>query len=227
MSYKVKMLTSEIIHLQFPNNRAMKKHLMRFQLYAEHPVFKKKIFSKKEYINWYLSIYGGKASDVYDIWLGCNIPHTAFKPFWEGAFKTMSREENRVLKTLSCLRGKRFYLIASADGDLGVMKHELAHAFFGTNADYRKKAKNIVFRLSDEARKVIKERLYYCDYDKSTILDETHAFLLDGLKSFNSVFVCGEPKMPKPVEAEFVKISKDIRVLFKATVQNSGLSLEG
>ncbi|WP_213030935.1 hypothetical protein, partial [Acinetobacter baumannii] len=70
-------------------------------------------------------------------WSGFNVPSTAFAPFYAGAFDPLTHKERRLLALFAGLKG-RFYVIGIYEGRGSTLTHELAHALFFTDSDYRK-----------------------------------------------------------------------------------------
>jgi len=178
MKVKLKSIFKNIFLLEFQSNRQMASALLRFQEYYECREFRGKIFTVDEYKQWYISEYG--AFTYYDDWDGFNFPNTALKPFFKGKFDPISEKEKEIL---GMFKGKRapYYVIALAekkDKTLLVeeFKHELAHALFHIDKQYRKEIISILSKY--DISKIKNEIINMGDYCSSVIEDEIQAYIL-------------------------------------------------
>ena len=112
---------------------------IRFQEHYESPQFRNKIFTLGQLKNWYSIKYG---ADTYNKdWTGFNFPSRILEPFRQGLFDPLTKEEKRLIKLLK-YRNDDFYIIgANSDSTL---RHELTHALYHNNKDYRKKINQLL-----------------------------------------------------------------------------------
>lgn len=145
---------SNIYHLVFPHPRTllgdvdMAFHFLRFQEHYEGPAFKGTVFSWAQYVAWYKSVRGS-FSYPWD-WGGYNIPGHSLKAFRAGAFDPLTRREQAMLRALEGV-GDGDYVIGSWRGSAGAMEHELAHAFWHVDAQY-KAAVRVILAGGDYAK---------------------------------------------------------------------------
>lgn len=215
MRLVVEELTSNILHVQFDSYESMVRHLLRFQEYVEHPKFKHKIFTAKQYQKWYSEEYG-PFNQVFDDWAGCNIPKRAFVPFFDGKFNPLSREEKKILNLLEPYRNTKFYLITSVKGDPSAFKHELAHGLYNTDKKYKETVTNILDELSVGLKSKMTDELRGMQYTDPVIADEIHAYLIDGVSFFKSIMQ-NPKRFNKRETAEFKKKTKQLREMLKDT----------
>ena len=179
--FEVSRPYAHILHLQFPDRPGMLGdvdmafHFLRFQEHYESPKFKGTVFSWAQYVAWYKSARGG-FSYPWD-WAGYNFPGHILKPFRAGAFDPLTRREQAMLKALEAA-GDQDYVIGSLGSDLGSLKHELAHAFWHLDGDYRAKVQAVLaggdYRSQEAA-------LAEGDgYDPSVFQDEIQACAVEG-----------------------------------------------
>lgn len=157
--------------LQFEKELDMSKTFIRFQEYYESPKFKNKIFTLSEYKEWYIK-EKGQFSYYYD-WGGFNIPSYILKPFYNGKFNPLSHKEKILLKLFKNINND-FYIISVCNKDNLI--HELAHALFYTNKQYKKEVINILkkFNMTN-----YKNELFSIGYHNDVLLDEIHAYALE------------------------------------------------
>jgi hypothetical protein len=165
---------------------------LRFTEHHESPGFKGKIFSLEEYIAWYTATSpGGMATGrftYYEDWEGFTLPSAALKLFYEGKFPDLTANEKQLLNIFNGvsdgLKGRRFCIIGTYDGDQGdVMQHEIAHALWNMNKEYRMAARGILRGINPAVKAEIRN-LYFlksAGYNPSCWLDETQAYIIDSL----------------------------------------------
>jgi len=84
------------------------------------------------------------------------------------------------LSAVSKIPNKNFYLIGTVKGDDRALDHELAHAFFWKDEEYRNDMISLVNSIpnKDELLRILKEER---GYGKDVLFDEAQAFLSTGL----------------------------------------------
>jgi uncharacterized protein with PQ loop repeat len=176
---QVRQIKPYLYHVNFRNMYEMASMFLRFQEYYESPEFKGKVFTLKEFKKWYSKNFGrdGKFT-YYEDWSGFNIPSEVLKPFYEGKFDPLSKKEKALLEEFKDVKGD-FYIIGTFDSYKYIdetLRHEIAHAMFRYNPEYKKE---IIAALGDEKYEDIVDVLKNkWGYNNSVIQDETHAFLL-------------------------------------------------
>ncbi len=173
---RLEEVIKDAFHLTFPMPEEMNSTFIRFSAYSENEHFKGKIFSvedlKKHYGGSYLF-------DRFSRRSGRNIPSAVLKPFYDGKFNPLSKHEQNLLNVFSHKKNDRFYITAtSADGNPSIKKHELAHALFYINSEYRVEVNKVLGELDGSLReKVEKDMLNRFFYHPSVLDDELHARL--------------------------------------------------
>lgn len=151
---------------------------MRFQEYYENPQFKNTIFTCGQLKQWYSLRYGSD-SYVRD-WSGFNFPSTVLTPFRNGLFDPLTKEETNLLNLFK-YRHDSFYIIGANADD--VLRHELAHALYFHNSNYRNK----IITYFDKHKKEIKSSIRYLldkGYHPEVIYDELQAYITDNDNEF-------------------------------------------
>jgi len=177
-------ILKNIYWLEFDSNQEMCSTFLRFQEHYESPKFAGKYFSLEEFIVWYQGDYD--EFTYYDDWSGFNIPSRILNPFREGHFDPLTEQEQHLLELFSD-KSEPFYIIGTtkpkmptaSEEERLVLQHETAHGLFCANSDYRKEVLQTLTQLSDSTRKQLREWLLP-EYAESSIVDEIHAYLLDG-----------------------------------------------
>ena len=148
---------------------------MRFQEFYEsaNPKFRNNIFTVGQLRCWYSETYG--ANDYHISWTGFNFPSKVLEPFKSGLFDPLTPEESNLLNLLK-YRTDRFYVIGSQDNL--TLRHELAHALYDSDANYRFEIDKF---LSKHKTKLSKSYKYLLDkgYCKEVLNDELQAYITD------------------------------------------------
>jgi hypothetical protein len=177
VSFTVNEILPRIYHLEFNSRKDLASTLMRFQEHYESPRFKGECFELDEFIRWYKSTRHGKFSYFTD-WSGFNFPSKTLAPFKKGEFKNISTREAQVLELFKS--GRKFYIIGTFKSqskrlDISTKNHEIAHALFYLNPEYKKKVLKCLKNVNlNPIFKFLKKEGYHPD----VFLDEAHAYLM-------------------------------------------------
>jgi len=172
---------SRIFWLNISTRQELASTFLRFQEYYESPEFASKIFTLQEFRKWYKG--DDKEFTYYDDWSGFNVPSWVLDPFREGKFLNVSSREQWLLDLFKDQDGK-FYIIGTCgkdDTDQQTLKHEIAHGMFYVNAEYKEKVLNTLKGLTKDSASKIRQYLIG-DYHENSIIDETHAYVLEGME---------------------------------------------
>lgn len=171
----LKKITPNILHLVFTKQSEMSRTMLRFQEHYESPKFRNKIFTLKEFKDWYRNRTESGKFTYYHDWGGFNVPGFIFKPFLIGQFKNLTAREKKVLILLKDTNLDKTYIIATLK-DNDALRHEIAHGLFYTKPSYKKSALQII--KSGNLKK-LKKHLLSHGYCKQVLNDECQAYLLD------------------------------------------------
>lgn len=172
-----KKVGKNIFLLTFDSSQEAARNLLRFQEHYESPKFRNKIFSLDEFKKWYTKYRKETEFTYYTDWTGFNFPSYVFMPFYSGAFRNLTIEENRVLNLFRNETGP-YYIIGISKGDKKTLKHELMHGLFYTNQKYQHKALEIIGSHKDvETLDTIRSYLSRLGYHADVIEDELHAYI--------------------------------------------------
>lgn len=159
--------------LRFKTQYQLASTFLRIQEHYESPEFHGRIFTLEQYMDWYAAQRGNFT--YYQDWSGFNVPSTALQPFYDGKFDPLTEKEQRLLGLFKKLRG-RFYIIGIYDGGhRGSLTHELAHALFFIDEDYRDAVRGAM-RGYDTSR--LEKQLADAGYARHVIPDEVQAYIV-------------------------------------------------
>jgi hypothetical protein len=159
----------------------MTTSLIRAQEFWDSPKFRNvEGFTLEEYMDWYVKNEVNEEFDYLTYTIGMNLPSSVFFPFFEGRFDPLSESEKRALDKVHKVvsENPQCSVVASFDGNLKILRHEIAHGLFYTNPDYRTDVREILKTIHSQDRKSINQFLVRGHYHHATWLDETHAYVM-------------------------------------------------
>ena len=157
----------------------------RAQEYYESPSpkFHGKNFSIWDYMKWYDKKNGCGFSYGAD-WSGFNIPLKNVRECYERLNKLESPYDKTMDSILDKLKVQfeDSYLIGCSNTKDSVFKHEVCHATYYTDKNYKKQMDNLTEGLPKKYYDVFKKNLIEMGYASKVIKDEIQAYLQYGYK---------------------------------------------
>jgi hypothetical protein len=174
-------LAPGVYHLRFKNAVRMASALMRFQEFYESRKFRGTYFSREEFEAWYATMTGG-STYAHDWAHGFNFPGSVLRSFFKGKFSPLTVDESQVLRFFDDKPLPRTYVIATPQGaDPRLLKHELAHALYFLDPEYKKEVNTALHEVDLEPlQKLFAEHLELSHYHKAVLMDEFQAYLAHG-----------------------------------------------
>lgn len=212
------LLKRKIIFLNFASHSKMIKAILRPQEFFENKRWINNVFTWGEYKRWSKK---ERNEDPGESWAGCAIPRYAFYPFSVGAWKP-SKEEKAVWDLIkdeynlfdNVMPGvgyKPFFVIGLYRGGNQHFRHEMAHALYALDYLYQQIVDSIIEEASLDLQEIIASFLARHDYAVFRRMDETHAYLMDGIKYWEWV---DKKIRTKKLRNEFKRLSKKLRKNF-------------
>jgi hypothetical protein len=163
---------------------------VRVQEYYESPEFKDKVFSLEEFIDYWSNEFGNGCFDYPVKWAGFNIPGKVLANWYELNSNTIRDKEKVLIDKVNArikkdkLKMEEIYLIGvynQSQNKKLVINHELAHALYSLDKDYKLKCEKIFEKIeSDDMGKLciesIKEELHDMGYGENVFMDEIQAY---------------------------------------------------
>jgi len=172
--------------LEFNTQKELALAFCRVEEYYEGPEkVNGKYLTLEEFIDAYMNEDG--RLDYFHEWTGFNIPGNIYKEWWsyDNANKTKweTTLADEVSKKLDL--EKPFYIIGGVKGDINVIDHEIAHALYYMNADYKSEMEELNYEFYKTYRihfsKMVK-KLKAMGYGENVIRDEIQAYMSTSLK---------------------------------------------
>lgn len=179
---------------------------VRFQEYYESPRFKGEVFTLEEFESWYQESRGASTFTYYDDWSGFNIPGWVIEDF-AIKFHYLSKDEEWLVNKVwdAMVDNSPYYVIGAAKGEQDTFQHEIAHALFYLNNDYKAKV-TAILDANTALLAPLGQHLRDMGYGESVIEDEKHAYLLTERRYMNSLGLWLE---------EFKSLNSQIYQIFK------------
>jgi hypothetical protein len=191
MNYQISQLYDSIFHVRCETQEDLAYLFLRSQEYYEsrNIEFYRQNFKIDAFKEWYCRCFTGEDTFTYPYdWCGFNVPGAIALSAIKGAFKIgdNNKYDEAMLEVIQhCQKDStRFYLIGTMDevSDLqtlsSALAHELAHAFYYVDSDYR----NTMNQLTAPILHRMQVVLYLNGYHPSVIRDEAQAYLVDGIE---------------------------------------------
>ena len=196
---KVKKLMNKLYLAEFTSKKTLTSTFVRFEEYYENPKFRGKIFSLDDFKIWYKDIFG--KFDYFRKWSGFNIPSKVLKPFYNGKFNPLSKNEKEFLRRFRRIKRKSYIIGTYKKTQKENLKHELAHAMFYLYPSYRKEVLKCFkkYKILPIEKALIKN-----GYSKKVLRDEVNSYVLDNLALL---------KLKKPRELKEFK--KELEEIFE------------
>ena len=172
---KLCLKKKNIVLLTFPTQKELILTMCRPQEFYEAATTKLRNnkFSYEEVIDFYMDTEGNL--DYFNMWTGFNLPGYVMDEFFNRF--DLTKREAKLKSAIRKVAKGDYYVIAVKAGDDATLDHELVHAHFYLNADYKKKATMLVNSLPKSILKKITTRLKTMGYTSAVIKDEINAYL--------------------------------------------------
>lgn len=174
----------QILHFEFPTSKEMVLTFFRVEEHYEsvYPDIREQTFTVEYFLDRFMDDEGEVTyfSTVY----GFNVPAQSLKRFYTRHANQLTRRESALLdmiKSAVNYEQDDFYVIASVSDDNRALDHELSHAFYYLNPDYRRRANSLIENtLRISLIEEFQQALADLDYAKDVLRDEITAFLCAG-----------------------------------------------
>ncbi len=135
-------LTPKILEIRFDDTYELCNSSYLFSHHYEDPHWNGKVFTRLELDEFYERNYDD-AHHWKKKWSGSNIPDYVFERFIMGDFVGLNDFE---LDLIQRVRGvsQPYYVIMTSNSAKYTWNHEIAHAIWYTNSEYKRKAQEIV-----------------------------------------------------------------------------------
>ncbi len=194
--FSIQEIFPHIYHLHFESAYDLAMHFLRFSEYYESPKYYKKIFTLIDYMEWYAQERGEGSFSYADDWRGFNVPSWALRQVRKADIPDLNKYDRRMFMLIDWTEEREFpsdyyFIGTSTEGcqknTNDVIGHEVAHAFYTVDSEYRREVDNLLAQWNTEPghrREELgsaREALKLMGYHGTTIDDEIHAYCATGL----------------------------------------------
>ena len=206
MQYTLAYINEAIACLAVPDRYTRAMLFCRAQEFYESPCrkFKGKAFSIWDYFSWYAKASPKKCFSYPSDYVGFNVPVAILAECYSLCKAETPYDD--VMKNLAfklLLANPKSYLIGAPSLSDSTFKHELAHAFYHTNTDYKSEVDKLTAKIPAEGLKQFKSNLKDLGYCSAVMKDEIQAYLATGLTFSVSRDVSGTGKLQAKYKAVF------------------------
>lgn len=189
LKFKLKEVKPYIFMISVKDRYDRAMLFCKVQEFYESPnsKFRNKSFSIWDYIEWYSRENGG-FTYPFD-WSGFNFPLEVAEKCYQ-----ISNVENKydelfknIINEIKSKIGehKKAYIIGIDESKRDDYKHEMCHAFYYLNNNYKKETNKILSKIDKKTFKTMCKNLLDVGYSKKVLKDEVQAYLIsDLLKGF-------------------------------------------
>lgn len=121
--------------------------------------------------------------DYFSFWDGFNIPGSVYMN-WLLSCNDLTHYEkefyNEIKKLIDV--NKDFYIIGVIEKDKHTLKHEIAHALYYLNKDYKEEINGISLEMNITEYFKVRDGLIDMEYDENVLIDEIQAYMATSTK---------------------------------------------
>lgn len=191
INFKIKQFVRNVFVVAVPNMKHRAMLFLRVQEFYESPNrrFKGKTFDVADYLEWYSSSkYAGKKNDVqsyiYD-WTGFNIPYDVAKRCYtmlKSRPDLMTPYDLYFYDILKFIEENKHpgkaYIIGTDKFRSRTTVHELHHALYYLDKDYRDDVHQFFRKIPTKTLKELQKVLIGVGYEKHVLYDELMTYLM-------------------------------------------------
>jgi len=188
---------------------------IRYQEFYEcpNPEFRGKIFSMNDYINWYQQ---AKHEDMFTYqydFVGFNIPGSIIANVANTGIPDRNKFDlimHHIYNQLKFICHGEFYLIGYTKGWEKTLQHEIAHALYYLDIQYRNEMQECLKQLTSEQRITISNQLLSHLYCESVLDDELQAYLSEDNNWLGRLRIPGLKERRREFNRVYKKYTQDL-----------------
>jgi hypothetical protein len=220
INYKLKEIYNRIFLVTIKDPYDLAMTFCRLQEYYESPFkqIRNKAFTMTEFQRLYAKEFGDGIFSYPIDWAGFNVPGDVFDKFIQENFEDWGSEYDFVTEDIYAKikddNNSRDYLIAAGPKDIDTINHEICHALYYLDSEYKQNVNSIISELNVSLFEHFKTQLLEKGYSKNVIVDEINAYLcFDGEK-----IITDDIKMNKKENKNFQHVQNKLKAFFASTL---------
>lgn len=191
--YKLYNICNKIYYMEFERQYDLCMYFLRCQEFYESDIdiIKNRQFTILDFMDVYSSRYGDGNFTYTTDWSGFNIySSTLCNVYLLNQILDTNKYDHDMIKIIDLLLFKEmkndFYIIGGYNQNnlsqkIDTYNHELAHAFYTTNSDYKDDVDFLTENLNGTFKGYLENQLKEYGYDSSVLKDEIQAYLSTGI----------------------------------------------
>ncbi len=178
--FTLKKEADQIYSLCFKDSYKLAMTFLRYQEYyeSESPRFYRNKFTIAQYIDWHFKKFN--KFEYHKFWSGFNCPISIVDEVHRLGISDMNYYDHLMKGVSDMIKSDAdndsCYLIGYKKGNKGTFMHEISHARFYVNGDYRVKVENTFTRLPIETQNKLYKAIVDIGYAQSSAIDEFQAY---------------------------------------------------
>ena len=186
IKYTIKEVKKNVFAVVVPDSYDRCMLFLRVQEYYENPKYKGKNFNIWEFVKYY------SRNNIFryaEEWDGFNLPYRVAEECYNNIIQYDTPYDAVMDEILGEINPKGEAYIIGVDSSNGeTFDHELCHAEYYLNKEYKQVADKLIKSLPKELCAILKKNLLRAGYHRSVINDEIQAYMLT---NYFSVEFCG------------------------------------
>jgi len=219
VKYKLKEIYKGIFLVTIQDEYDLAMTFCRLQEFYESP-FKQvrgKSFGMDEFQRIYAKKFGHGVFTYPADWAGFNVPGHILNKFINTTFMDWGSEYDFIMEDIYAKitdhNKNPFYLIGAGPKDKDTINHEICHALYYLDKDYKFRVDYIMSGLDAKLLNYFKSELLNQGYSKGVLIDEVNAYMC-----FDSSYLLTSKKLNKHEKKNFDEVKTRLRGLFNSTI---------
>jgi hypothetical protein len=224
IKYKLKEIYKGIFLVTIQDEYDLAMTFCRLQEFYESP-FKQirgKTFEMDEFQRLYAKKFGDGVFTYPADWAGFNVPGDIMDKFMSVTFPDWGNSYDCTVDHIHWTitdeyeaynETRPYYLIGAGPEDKDTINHEICHALYYLDKDYKFKVDYIISELDPKLLNYFKSELLSKGYSKGVIIDEVNAYVC-----FDSGYLLASKKLNKREKKNFDNIKHKLKSLFTSTL---------
>jgi len=219
VKYKLKEIYKGIFLVTIQDEYDLAMTFCRLQEFYESP-FKQirgKTFSMDEFQRLYAKKFGNGIFTYPADWAGFNVPGDVLNKLISTTFTDWGTEYDFIIEDIHSeilqKNQDRYYLIGAGPKDKDTINHEICHALYYLDKDYKFRVDYVVSELNIKLLNYFKSDLLDKGYSKGVLTDEINAYMC-----FDSDYLLTSKKLNKHEKKNFDQVQTKLKALFNSTI---------
>jgi hypothetical protein len=224
IKYKLKEIYKGIFLVTIQDEYDLAMTFCRLQEFYESP-FKQirgKTFEMDEFQRLYAKKFGDGVFTYPADWAGFNVPGDIMDEFMSVTFPDWGNNYDFVIDDIhwniteeyeSYNETRPYYVIGAGPKDKDTINHEICHALYYLDADYKFRVNYVINQLDSKLLNYFKSELLDKGYSKAVLIDEVNAYLC-----FDCAYLLTSKKLNKHEKKNFDEVQTKLRALFNSTI---------